>query len=63
MYFIPYAVDEGDFVNAQRTEILKNNDKFMKEVKKKYEDIRKAKIEAEPKKKEVIAEKPKPPPV
>jgi hypothetical protein len=51
MYPLHYAVDEGDFVNSQRTEILKNNDKFMKEVKKKHEDIRKAKMEAEPKKK------------
>ena len=34
--------------------VIRHNDKFMKELKKKYEEIKKAKIEAEPKKKEVV---------
>lgn len=38
--------DEQDFINNQRSEIIKNNDKFMKELRKKQEDIKKAKIEA-----------------
>ena len=50
-------------MNNQRSEILKNNDKFMKELKRKYDDVKKAKIDAEPKKKEVLPERPKPQPV
>ena len=42
--------------------MLRQNDKFMKELKRKYEEIKKAKIEAEPKKKEVVVAKPTPPP-
>lgn len=34
--------------------MIRNNEKFMKELKKKNEEIRKALIDAEPKKKEVI---------
>ena len=33
--------------------MLKNNEKFMKELKKKYEDIKKVQLDAEPKKKEL----------
>lgn len=36
--------DEQDFINNQHSEIIKNNDKFMKEVRKKHEDIKKAKL-------------------
>ena len=49
-------------MNTQRQELMRNNEKFMKDVKKKYEEIKKAKLDAEPKKKEVVVEKPKPQP-
>ena len=36
--------EDDDFVDRQRMEVLRNNDKFMKELQKKYEEIKKAKI-------------------
>lgn len=44
--------DETDIIANQRMEILKTNDKFMKELKKKYEEKKKVAAEAaSPKKK------------
>lgn len=48
-----YVGDEDDFVQQQREELHRDNERFMKELKKKYEEIRKNRLEAEPKKKEV----------
>jgi hypothetical protein len=51
-----YLDDENEHVDLQRTELIKSNEKFMKEARKKYEETRKGRIEAEPKKKETSPE-------
>lgn len=52
MYVYGYVDDESEHVDLQRAEVIKNNEKFMKEARKKYEETRKGRIDAEPKKKE-----------
>jgi len=41
-----YLDEEEDVISTQRIEILKQNEKFMKELKRKMDEIKKARIDA-----------------
>lgn len=46
------VAEETDYVEAANNDVMKGNEKFMKEIKKKYEALAKLRVEASPKKKE-----------
>jgi hypothetical protein len=43
--------EEQDLILGQRSDILKQNERFMRELKKKTEEVKKLRMDAEPKKK------------
>jgi intein-encoded DNA endonuclease-like protein len=49
---MPYSDDEDEFVTRQREELHHTNEKFMRELKRKYEDIKKTRAEGEPRRKD-----------
>ena len=52
--------EEQDLIQNQRGEVIKQNEKFMKDLKKKMDELKKLRIEAEPKKKATTSPEKKP---
>lgn len=54
--------EEEDYVSEARNDLLKQNDKFMKELKRKAEALMRLRMEMAPKKKEEVPKVAVPPP-
>lgn len=60
IFFLIFIEEDDDHLNTQRIDLLRNNDKFMKDLKRKMEEQKKALLDAAPKVKENKSpEKPK----